>query len=186
MKKAIIIIGVVVVALAVVFVLWRNKEKSKSPEAGQEFVEGDLKITVYYNAPSKKGRVIFADDGLVPFGKVWRTGANEATYIETNKTLSVMGKELKPGKYTIWTIPSAQTWQVIFNSDYPSWGINFNGEANRDPKYDVATVEVPSVIQDTEFEMFTISIERINEEELELDFMWDKTVVAVPFTVGGQ
>jgi hypothetical protein len=186
MKKAIIIIGILAVVLAAAFVFWRNQVKSRSPEAGVEFAEGDLKITVFYNAPSKKGRVIFADDGLVPFGKVWRTGANEPTYLETNKTLSFLGKELKPGKYSIWTIPNAQSWTIIFNSDYPSWGINFNGEANHDPQYDVVTVEAPSVLQDTEFEMFTISVERINEEELELDFLWDKTVVALPFTVVGQ
>jgi hypothetical protein len=186
MKKAIIIIGILAVVLIAAFVVWRNNVKSLSPEAAVEFAENDLKITVYYNAPSKKGRVIFAEDGLVPFGKVWRTGANEATYIETDRTLIVKGKELRAGKYSIWTIPGAQSWTVIFNSDYPSWGINFNGEANRKPENDVVMVEVPSVIQDTEFEMFTISIERINEEELELDFMWDKTLVAVPFTVAGK
>ena len=184
MKKAILIIGVLAVVLVGAFVLWRNQVKSKSPEAGVEFKEGDLKITVFYNAPSKKGRVIFADDGLVPFGKVWRTGANEATYIETNKTLFFKGGELRPGKYSIWTIPQAESWTVIFNSDYPSWGINFNGEANHDANYDVVKVETPSVVQDTEIEMFTISIERIDEEELELIFLWDKTLVAVPFTVG--
>ncbi|HMJ69534.1 MAG TPA: DUF2911 domain-containing protein [Cyclobacteriaceae bacterium] len=186
MKKGLIIIAILAVILVAAFLVLRNNAKSKSPEAGVEFVEGDLKITVFYNAPSKKGRVIFADDGLVPFGKVWRTGANEATYIETNKTLIFQGKELKPGKYSLWTIPTAQSWTVIFNTDYPGWGINFNGEANHDPNFDVVTVEVPAVIQDTEFEMFTISVERINDEELELDFLWDKTLVAVPFTVAAQ
>jgi hypothetical protein len=186
MKKGVIIIGILAVILVAAFIVMRTQAKAKSPEAGVEFVEGNLKITVFYNAPSKKGRVIFADDGLVPFGKVWRTGANEATYLETNKTLVFNGKELKPGKYSIWTIPTAQSWTVIFNSDYPSWGINFNGEANRDVNFDALTVEVPAVIQDTEFEMFTISIERIDEESLELDFLWDKTLVAVPFTVAAQ
>lgn len=183
MKKGVIIIGIVVVGIAAGLMVLRNQAKSKSPEQGADFVEGDLKIHVFYNSPSKKGRVIFAKDGLVPFGKVWRTGANEATYIETNKTLLIKGQELKPGKYSIWTIPNAQSWTVIFNSDYPSWGINFNSEANRDPKSDVISVETPAVIQDTEIEKFTISIERIDEEELELIFLWDKTLVAVPFTV---
>jgi hypothetical protein len=185
MKKLVIIIGILAVVLAVAFVFWRNQVKSKSPEDGVDYVEGDLKIHVFYNRPYKKGREIFAPDGLVPFGKVWRTGANEATFIETNKPLLIKGQELKPGKYSIWTIPNEQTWTVIFNSDYPSWGINFNGEANREPSADVVTVEAPVSLTETEIEQFTISIEKTGDE-MELIFMWDKTVVAVPFIVAGQ
>lgn len=185
MKKTVIIIGIVAVLLAVAFVFWRNQVKSLSPEDGVDYTEGDLKIHVYYNRPYKKSRVIFAEDGLVPFGKVWRTGANEATSFETNKTLLIKGKELKPGKYSLWTIPNAQSWQVIFNSDYPSWGINFNGEANHDPKSDVVVVEAPVSLTQTEIEQFTISIDKTGDE-MELIFMWDKTVVAVPFTTNEQ
>ena len=185
MKKTVIIIGILAIVLAVAFVFWRSQVKSKSPEDGVDFAEGDLKIHVFYNRPYKKGRTIFAENGLVPFGKVWRTGANEATYIETNKTLSIKGHELKPGKYSIWTIPNAQSWTIIFNSDYPSWGINFNGEANHDPKADVVTVESPVSETENEIEQFTISIEKTGDE-IELIFLWDRTVVAVPFTVTGQ
>jgi hypothetical protein len=185
MKKTLIIIGILAVVLAVAFVFWRKEVKSKSPEEGFDFTQGDLKIHVFYNRPFKRGRVIFAKDGLVPFGKVWRTGANEATYIETNKTLLIKGQELKPGKYSIWTIPDAETWKVIFNSDYPSWGINFNGVANREPSADVVNVEVPVGHTETEIEQFTISIEEMGGE-MELIFLWDKTVVAVPFTAAGQ
>lgn len=185
MKKTVIVVGILAIVLAVAFFFWRQQVKSLSPEDGVDYTEGDLKIHVFYNRPFKKGRDIFAPNGLVPFGKVWRTGANEATYIKTNKTLSFKGQELKPGKYSIWTIPDAQTWKVIFNSDYPSWGINFNGVANREPAADVVTVEVPVSLTETEIEQFTISIEKTGDE-MELIFMWDKTVVAVPFTVAGQ
>ncbi len=185
MKKGLIIFGIIAVLLAVAFYFWRGQIKSKSPEDGVTFQDGDVKIYVYYNRPFKRGRVIFAEDGLVPFGKVWRTGANEATYIETNKTLLIKGQELKAGKYSIWTIPNAQSWTVLFNTEYPSWGINFNGEANHDPAADVVKVETPAVIQDTEIEQFTISIERV-DDEMELIFMWDKTMAAVPFKVVGQ
>jgi hypothetical protein len=186
MKNYVVIAGIILLVLAGALMLWRNQVKSKSPEDGVDFIEGDLKIHVYYNRPYKKGREIFARDGLVPFGKVWRTGANEPTYIETNKILIIKGQELKPGKYSIWTIPDEHSWKVIFNSEYPSWGINFNGEANRNPETDVVNVEVPTAAIDTEIEQFTISIERIDEEELELIFQWDKTLVAVPFIVVGQ
>ena len=184
MKKAVIIV-IVLVALVAIFFLWRSQVKSKSPEEGFDYVEGDLKIHVFYNRPYKHGRVIFAPDGLVPFGKVWRTGANEATYIETNKTLLIKGKELKPGKYSVWTIPNAESWKVMFNSEYPSWGINFNGEANHDAAADVVTVESPVSQTETEIEQFTISIEKTGDE-IELIFMWDKTVVSVPFIAAGQ
>ena len=185
MKKTVIILGILAVVLAVAFVFWRNQVKSLSPEDGVDYVEGDLKVHVFYNRPYKKGRVIFAENGLVPYGKVWRTGANEATTLETNKTLSIGGKELKPGKYSLWTTPNAQSWTIILNSDVPSWGINFNGEANRDPKNDVVTVEAPVSLTETEIEQFTISIEKTGDE-MELIFMWDKTVVAVPFTASAQ
>lgn len=184
MKRTLIIIGILAVVLTGAFIGWRKQVKSKSPEKGADYVDGDSRVHVYYNGPFKKGRVIFAADGLVPYGKVWRTGANEATYLETNKPLMIKGQKLNPGKYSLWTIPDAQTWKVIFNSEYPSWGINFNGEANRNPQADVLTVEVPAVTQDTEIEQFTISLEKV-DEEVELIFLWDKTLVSVPFTIGG-
>jgi hypothetical protein len=185
MKKTVIIIGILAIVLAVAFIFWRNQVKSQSPEDGVDYTEGDLKVHVFYNRPYKKGREIFAPEGLVPFGKVWRTGANEATTFETNKTLSIKGQELKPGKYSLWTIPNAQSWTVILNSDVPSWGINFNGEANHDATKDIVTVDAPVSLTETEIEQFTISIEKTGEE-MELIFMWDKTVVAVPFTIVGQ
>jgi len=185
MKKAVIIIGILAIVFAGAFMFWRSQVKSLSPEEGFDYTEGDLKIHVFYNRPYKKGREIFAENGLVPFGKIWRTGANEATYIETNKTLLIKGKELRKGKYSLWTIPGAESWQVIFNAEYPSWGINFNGEANHDPNADVVTVEVPVSKTETEIEQFTISIEKTGDE-IELIFLWDKTVVAVPFTAVGQ
>lgn len=185
MKKTAIILGILIVILIGAFLFLRSNAKSKSPEEGFDFTDGDLKVHVFYNRPFKKGRVIFAADGLVPFGKVWRTGANEPTTFETNKTLSIQGHELKPGKYSVWTVPNADTWKVIFNSDIPGWGINFNGEANHEPKADVLVVDVPVSTTETEIEQFTISIEKTGEET-ELVFLWDKTVVAVPFTVAGQ
>jgi hypothetical protein len=185
MKKTVIIIGILAIVLVVAGVFLRIRIKSKSPEEGFDYKEGNLTVHVFYNRPFKKGRVVFAKDGLVPFGKVWRTGANEATYIETNQTLLIKGQELRPGKYSIWTIPDAESWKVMFNSDYPSWGINFNGEANHDPTADVVTVEVPVGHTETEIEQFTISIEKTGDE-MELIFLWDKTVVAVPFTAAAQ
>jgi hypothetical protein len=182
MKKALIIIAIVAVVIWGGLTLLRIMAKSKSPEGGVEYAEGDLKIHVFYNRPFKKGREIFGDNGMHPYGKVWRTGANEATYLETNQPLWIQGQKLEKGKYSIWTIPGEQTWQVIFNSTYPSWGIDYNGVPNRNPETDVAIAEVPVALQDTVMEQFTISIEKV-DEGLELILWWDKTLVAVPISL---
>jgi hypothetical protein len=182
MKKALIIIGIIAVVVWGGFTLLRVLAKSQSPEDGVTFTRGDLNIYVFYNRPYKKGREIFAENGLVPFGKVWRTGANEATYIEFNKPLYVKGQKLNAGKYSLWTIPGPETWKVIFNSDYPSWGINYNGIVNHNPEADKAVVEVPVAIQDNVVEQFTISVEEAGDE-IELTFWWDRTLVAVPLSL---
>lgn len=172
-------IGLILIILAATMYFLRKHTKSFSPEDHLSFTQGDLKISVFYNRPYKKNREIFG--GLVPYDEVWRTGANEATTFETNRSLLIEGKTLRAGKYTLWTIPHPDTWTVIFNSEYGQWGINSKGEANREPSRDVLTVEVPVVLQDRVFEQFTISFEKVGEDA-EMVFMWEKTVVAVPFS----
>jgi hypothetical protein len=179
MKKGLIIVGVLVVVLAGVFAFIRYSTKSHSPESNVSFSDGNLKVHVFYNRPYKKGREIFGK--LVPFGKTWRTGANEATVFETSSDLKFGDKELKAGKYSLWTVPGEKSWQVVFNSEIPSWGVNFNAEANRNPATDVLIVESPVVQENKEFEQFTISVEKVGDGA-ELILIWDKTLVAVPFS----
>ena len=168
------------IALAAVTRFLVNKhEKSFSPEENISFKQDKLQIHVFYNRPFKKGRAIFGQ--LVPYGEVWRTGANEATTFETNQDLMIDGKKLRKGKYTIWTIPTPESWTVIFNSEYGQWGIGPDGHANRDPHRDVLSVEVHSVQSEREFEQFTISFEKVGED-LEMVFIWDKTLAAVPIS----
>jgi hypothetical protein len=178
MKKFLIILGIVAVVLALALYGMVSYTKSFSPEGNVVFTDGKLKASLFYNRPLKKGRVIFGD--LVPFGKVWRTGANEATVFETNMDLDFDGQALPKGKYSLWTIPGEQNWKIIFNSDIPSWGVDFNGQPLRAPEKDVLVIEAPVVLQDKEFEQFTISIEKM-ADEMELIFIWDKTLVAAPF-----
>ncbi len=182
MKRFLIFLAVgvvLIIALLVVQHVQRKETKSLSPEEEVSFTQGDLKLRVFYNRPFKRGRKIFG--GLVPYGKVWRTGANEATTFETNKPLTIEGKKLMPGKYSLWTIPDSTAWAVIFNNEYGQWGINHQGEANRNPERDVLTVSIQPVIQDRIFEQFTIAFEAIGGET-EMTLMWDNTVVAVPIT----
>ena len=119
----------------------------------------------------------------MPFGKTWRTGANEATTFECNSDLAFGDKTLKAGKYSLWTVPGELSWQIVFNSDIPSWGINFNGEALRNPAKYALIVEAPvNHKQEQEFAQFTISIEK-GRDGMELILFWDKTIVSVPFTL---
>lgn len=181
MKKFLIFAGIAVVVLIslgwLTMYYMKKQTKSFSPEEEVVFNAEDLNIRVLYNRPFKKGRVIFG--GLVPYGKVWRTGANEATTFETSKDIIIEGKTLKKGKYTLWTIPNENSWTIILNSEFGQWGVSSSGEANRDPDRDVLTAEVHAVQQDKEFEQFTISFERVGED-VEMVLFWDKTVVAVP------
>ena len=183
MKKYLILLAIgvvlIVVLVSVVRIIRERQTKSFSPEEVVTFTDGELKINVYYNRPYKKGRVIFGE--LVPYGKVWRTGANESTVFQTNKSITLEGNKLAPGKYSLWTIPDSTSWQIIFNLETGQWGINDKGEANRNPELDVVTVNVQAIVQDWEFEQFTIRFKKI-DQEAEMVLLWDKTVVSVPFS----
>lgn len=174
-------VGVVliVILIAVVGVIRHNQTKSFSPEEVVSFTEGEMTVAVYYNRPFKKGRTIFGE--LVPFDAVWRTGANEATIFETNRTLTFEGKGLPPGKYSLWTIPDSTTWTIIFNAQTGQWGINNKGEANREPELDVLSITAQAIVQQREFEQFTIRLDKMGSEA-EMVLLWDKTVVSVPFS----
>ncbi len=182
MKRVLLGAGVLVVILFVGVVFWWYKTKSFSPENSLEYQDADVQISIHYNRPFKKGRVIFG--GLVPYGKTWRTGANEATVFETDKDLLVGGKKLAKGKYSLWTVPNEHSWQVIFNNTIPPWGIDVmnKGEAARDPNGAEVIVEIPVMISPKEIEQFTITIEKA-AGAMELVFLWDRTLIAVPFTV---
>ncbi|HET9487715.1 MAG TPA: DUF2911 domain-containing protein [Chryseosolibacter sp.] len=184
MKKFLIfsLIGIAVIAAIVAFIgfMQLKNTKSFSPEEEVVFTQDDLTINVFYNRPSKKGREIFG--GLVPYDQVWRTGANEATTFETNKDLLIEGQTLKAGKYSLWTIPRETTWTIIFNSEHGQWGLNSQGEPNRNPDLDVLKVDVHAVKQEQVFEQFTIAFEKTGGEDAEMVLLWDTTLVSMPFT----
>lgn len=153
----------------------KTQTKKASPEEVNTFRLGDASITLDYSRPRKKGRVIFGE--LVPFGKVWRTGANEATTFTVNKDIRVGGLPLAAGTYTLWTIPQATSWTVIFNSKMYPWGVSYGGEAQRDAAFDVASVEVPVQALAAEVEQFTIEVAG---SPAALQFSWDRTQVSLP------
>lgn len=124
-------------------------------------------IKVTYGRPHKKGREIFGE--LVPFGKVWRTGANEATEITLTKDVVVNKKRLRAGTYTVFTIPEKDHWTVIFNTDLGQWGsYNYNADKN------ALEIKADVTLMDTVYEPFTIEFQ-LQDDKTNLLMMWDKT-----------
>jgi hypothetical protein len=133
----------------------------------------DTYVKVTYSQPHKRGRVIFGD--LVPYGEVWRTGANEATEITTTGNVLFGADTLKAGTYSIFTIPEKDKWTIIVNSQLGQWG-----SYNYVEKSDVIRMQIPvQPIKDVIYEPFTIMFDQKNSIA-ELVMLWDKTKVAIP------
>lgn len=123
---------------------------------------------VIYSRPSKRDRTIFGD--LVKYGEVWRTGANEATEIDFFKDVTINGKNVKAGSYSIYTIPGEDEWTFILNSQTNQWGNKY------DPSKDVLKVSMSSMPAPQVIENFSISF--VEEPEGFILFMgWDNTLV---------
>ena len=142
------------------------QEPPKSPRVTAE----GKNVKISYGQPSKRGRVIFGQ--LEPYGKVWRTGANEATEITFAKNASFGGKPVKAGTYTLFTIPGESEWTFILNSSLKQWGAYKYNEIKGN---DVLQVKVPSSKLSAPVEKLTITLPA-NKLVVE----WDKTKVEVP------
>ena len=128
---------------------------------------------VIYSRPQKKDREIFGK--LVPYGQVWRTGANEATELTLYQDMSIAGKTVKAGTYTVYTIPEQHEWTVILNSKTNTWGAFDYSE-----KEDVVRVKVPVKTAPTSIESFSMSFVP-NDNGAKLLMGWDNKYVEVPF-----
>jgi len=117
-----------------------DKSQRPSPAATATGTVGDATITINYSSPAVKGRKVWG--GLVPYNAAWRAGANEATVFETTKDITVEGKTLPAGKYSLFAVPGENEWQFIFNKQTGQWGIKRTGEANFDPANNALTVSV--------------------------------------------
>ena len=144
MKKIIISKGLVLVFVGMFMtsLIWAQQDKSKrpSPPATATGRVMGATVTINYSTPAVKGRKIWG--GLVPYDKVWRAGANEATIFETDKDIKVEGKSLPAGKYSLYAIPGEKEWVIILNSKTGQWGINMDGSTTEDPANDVMRVTV--------------------------------------------
>lgn len=175
-----IIVGLGLLTYFVGFPYLVKQTKKASPEQIVTYKESGLNLQVFYCRPSKKGRDIFAADGLVPFGEVWRTGANEATTFETSSKLIIKDKVLPAGNYTLWTVPGEESWEVIFNKKSYDWGVGWAAKAAVDRDFDALVVTVPTEVTEQTVEMFTIEFQEM--EELYLVLKWDNTQVKIPIS----
>jgi len=137
----------------------------------QDFSTSTIEIT--YSRPSLRGRKIFGD--LIPFGQVWRTGANSATKISFGEDVSLAGNALKAGTYALYTIPGEKSWKVIINKGISNWGVS-----GFDDKDDVIQFEVPVQQVSDAVQSFTISVDNINNNKCDLVLSWENTKVTIP------
>ncbi len=117
-----------------------DKSSRPSPPATATGKVNGANIKIDYSSPAVKNRKIFGE--MHPYGEVWRAGANEATVFETDKDITVEGKALPAGKYSIYAIPGEKEWSVIFNKQTGQWGVQRGGATTRDPAQDALVVKV--------------------------------------------
>ena len=148
--------------------LQAQEDKTKRPSPPAEAIASisDKSVAIHYSSPSVKGRTIWGE--LVPYGKVWRTGANEATVFETSGDLEVNGQKLPAGKYGLFTIPGKEQWTVIFNSVWDQWGA-----FRYDPAFDVLRINVTPVQSEAFNERLKFDI-----KDHVISLLWENTKVS--------
>ena len=148
-----------------------------SPFSTLEQKVGLTDVTVKYSRPAMRGRTIFGD--LVPYGAIWRTGANQNTVITFSDDVTVEGKPLKAGDYAIYTRPNEAVWEVFFYTATDNWGNPQEWDASKvAATVKVETMEIPMPI-----ESFTITIDDLYNNGAKLGIMWENTYVGVDFVV---
>lgn len=169
--------------LALTFALASNlfaaEEKFEFPDASQHSTVtqrvGLTDVTIDYSRPNMRGREIFG--GLVPYGKVWRTGANASTKIKFSDAVKIGDKDVPAGEYAFYTLPTANWWTIILSKDTKGWGAY-------DYKSDTDALRVtvkPTALADP-VESFTIGFDNLKDDSATISLEWDKTRVPVELT----
>jgi hypothetical protein len=148
-----------------------------SPRDSSMVVLGGKIIAVNYGSPSARGRRIMG--GVVPYNKVWRTGANEATTFTTESDLNLGGTIIPKGTYSLYTLPSKSSWQLIINKKIPQSGLEYY------QKYDLARVKMKRQELPATLERLAITLKATNNSSGILTIAWEKTSLSVPFSLKG-
>ncbi|RSC92296.1 DUF2911 domain-containing protein [Tenacibaculum singaporense] len=172
MKK--ILLSLFVVALST-NINAQLKTPAPSPAAKLEQTVGLTDVSVEYSRPSMKGRTIFGN--LVPYGKVWRTGANKNTTVTFSDDVTIDGKTLKKGTYALYTKPGKDSWEVLFYSDANNWGTPQKWDDSKVAVSTTAKVEAMPV----KIETFTMSIDDLTNDSAVLGILWENAYVGVKF-----
>ncbi|WP_310377618.1 DUF2911 domain-containing protein [Flavobacterium sp.] len=177
MKKIIFVFAMMIANYAIEA---QVKTPAPSPKSTVTQVVGLTDVEIVYSRPSSKGRDVF--NNLVPYGKLWRTGANANSTVSFSEDVIIDGKKLAKGKYAIFTTPRADTWEVVFYSDTDNWG---TPETWDETKVALKTNVKPENLN-RNVESFTIGINNIDNNYAHLELSWEKTLVAIKFEVPTQ
>ena len=177
MKKIIFVLAMMIANYAIEA---QVKTPQASPKCTLTQVVGLTTVEIVYSRPSAKARDVF--NNLVPFGKLWRTGANENTTISFSDDVVIDGKTLPKGKYALYTTPRADNWEIVFYSTTDNWG---NPETWDETKVALRTNAKPEML-DRFIESFTIGINNLDNNFAVLELAWEKTIVPIRFDVPTQ
>jgi hypothetical protein len=171
-----IVVVLFILSLAAPALAQMSKDKSQRPsppaQAQCKFSDGKT-ITVDYSSPRAKGRKIFGD--LVPYGQVWRTGANEATRFVTTANLKAGSLDIAAGNYTIFTVPNQDKWTLIINRKTGEWGIPYEYESDELGRVDMKLSQTPSMVEN-----FTISLNPMGNSCV-MSMSWEKAKATTEF-----
>jgi len=146
-----------------------------SPRDSSVLVINDKRLSVNYGSPSMRGRIIMG--GVVPYGVVWRTGANAATSFVTQTDIVLSGIKIPRGSYTFYTLPSSKQWQLIINKQTGQWGTVYN------KKLDLVRIPLKKKNLKQSVEKFTIALEKTSEKSGVMKLTWEKTQLSIDFQV---
>ncbi len=174
----------ILISLAIIITQFTIEAQVQTPQASPKAtinqVVGLTDVEVVYSRPSARGRAVFGN--LVPFGKLWRTGANENTIVSFSDDVVIGGKTLKKGKYALYTVPNIQSWEVVFYTTTDNWGTPAEfKEENVALRTTVKEESMPKAA-----DTFTIGINGLDSNYAFLEISWENSFVAVKFEVPTQ
>ncbi len=174
-KRSMLLVAFIVAILAASLIAQEQPKQPLSPPGTATFTFADGKtVTITYSRPSMRGRKIFG--GLVPYGQVWRTGANAATSLKTDVNLTIGGASVPAGSYTLYSIPNESGWKLIINKQTGQWGTDY------EEKDDLARVDMKVASNATPAEQFTISLDKAGASAATLKLDWASTTASVNVT----
>ena len=181
MKKVVFLTGLILCLSLSIFAQLNTPRSSQKSMISQTV--GDTNVEIVYYRPNAKNRTIFAAkkagaEVLVPYGEVWRTGANNATTFEITNDAMINGKPLPAGKYSLYTIPNQNEWTIIFNKTWDQWGTVYEQEK------DALRVAAKPMMASNMNETMTIGFENVTDNAAQMVISWDKMRVPVTIDVG--